>query len=64
MADFLYVIDLFASLEFHHKDFAVAADLSLQPFAKSIDNRCAYTVQASRDLVRVVVELSAGMEMT
>ena len=43
-------------------DLSVAVDLHLEPFAQRVHDRHADAVQTARDLVRVLVELAAGME--
>src|SRR5262245_25842642 len=42
---------------------APAADLQLQPYGKRIHDRYANAVETARDLVGILVELSAGMEL-
>ena len=49
--------------EAHLVDLAVAADLQLQPGRQRVDHRDADAMQAARDLVGVLVELSAGMQL-
>ena len=49
--------------EAHLVDLAVAADLELQPVRKGVDHRDADAVQAARDLVGILVEFPAGMEL-
>ena len=49
--------------EAHLVDIAVAADLQLQPGGQRVHHRDADAVQAARDLVGVLVELSAGMQL-
>ncbi len=44
-------------------DLAVAVDLGLEPFREGVDDRHADAVQAAGDLVRVVVELAAGVRL-
>ena len=44
-------------------DLAVAADLGLQPLREGVDDRDAHAVQAAGDLVGVVVELAAGVDL-
>src|SRR4051794_10655590 len=44
-------------------DVAVAMDLELEPFGQEVDDRNADAVQTARHFVRVVVELTAGMEL-
>src|SRR5690606_34774793 len=42
---------------------AITADIEFEPLAERIDHRDANTVQTARDLVGVLVELTAGMEL-
>ena len=49
--------------EAHLVDLALAADLQLQPGRQRIDDRDADAVQAAGNLVGVLVELSAGMQL-
>ena len=44
-------------------DLAVAADLGLEPLREGVDDRHADAVQAAGDLVGVVVELAAGVDL-
>ena len=44
-------------------DLAVAVDLGLEPLREGVDDRHADAVQAAGDLVRVVVELAAGVDL-
>ena len=44
-------------------DVAVAMDLELEPLGEEVDDRDADAVQAAGDFVRVVVELSAGVQL-
>src|SRR5471032_1787323 len=52
-----------ATDEFHVVDFAVAADGQLEQFRQRVDARYAHAVQAARDLVGVLVELAAGVQL-
>src|SRR3977135_1375298 len=42
---------------------AVAPDAQLEPYRQGVDDRDADTVQAAGDLVRVLVELAAGVQL-
>ena len=44
-------------------DLTFAVDLGLEPFGKGVDDRHAHAVQAAGDLVRIVVELAAGVDL-
>jgi hypothetical protein len=52
-----------AALEAHLVAVAVAVDLQLQPVAERVDHRDADAVQTARDLVAVLVELTAGVQL-
>ena len=51
------------SREAHLVDLAVAPDLELQLGRQRVDHRDADAVQAAGDLVGVLVELSAGVQL-
>ncbi len=55
--------DALALAEFHLVHLAVAADGQAQPFGQRVDAGHAHAVQAARDLVRVLVELAAGVQL-
>ena len=55
--------DRFAVAELHGMLMAVAPDRELEPAGKRVDDRDADAVQAAGDLVGVLVEFSAGMEL-
>ena len=52
-----------AMAEFHRVLFAVAEDAQLEPARQGVDDRDADPVQAARDLVGILVELPARMEL-
>ena len=52
-----------AMAEFHEMLFAVAPDAQLEQRGQRIDDRDADAVQAARNLVGVLVEFSAGMQL-
>ncbi len=52
-----------AMREAHLEDLAVAADFQLQPGRQRVDHGNTDAVQAARNLVGVLVELSAGMKL-
>ena len=52
-----------AVAEFHLVHLAVAPDREPQPFGQRVDHRHADAVQAAGDLVAVLVELAAGVQL-
>ncbi len=52
-----------AAMKLHEIRVAVAPDPQLEPFGKRIHHRDTDPVQAARDLVRVLVELPAGVQL-
>src|SRR5690606_20041928 len=52
-----------AMREAHLENAAITADIEFEPLAERIDHRDANTVQTARDLVGILVELTAGMEL-
>ncbi|MDQ1154161.1 hypothetical protein QE389_001360 [Brevundimonas sp. SORGH_AS 993] len=52
-----------AALETHLVLFAVAVDLQLQPVGQGVHDRHAHAVQTPRDLVGVLVELTARVQL-
>ena len=63
VADDLERRDRFAMAELHEVLLAVAPDRELEPARQRVDDRDADAVQAARDLVGVLVEFSAGMQL-
>ena len=56
-------LDRVAALEAHLVALAVAVDLQLQPIAERVHHRHAHAVQAARDLVGILVELTARVQL-
>ncbi len=56
-------LDRVAALEPHLVAFAVAIDDQLQPVGQGVDDGDADAVQAARDLVGILVELTAGVQL-
>ena len=52
-----------ATMKLHLEHFTVTPDRQPQPRGQRVDARDAYPVQATRDLVRVLVELAAGVQL-
>ena len=58
----LHLLDSLAAREFHLVDAAVAADLYDHALGQGVDDGDAHAVQAARDLVGRVIELTAGVQ--
>ena len=58
----LHLLDSLAAREFHLVDAAVAADLYDHALGQGVDDGDAHAVQAARDLVCRVIELTAGVQ--
>ena len=63
IADQLEILLGVAVAEAHEVFLAAAPDVQVEMLAERIDHGSAHTVQAARDLVGVLVEFSAGMEL-
>ena len=59
----LQAFDRVATGELHLMAFAVAVDDQLEPVREGVDDRDADAVQAARDLVGILVEFTAGVQL-